>query len=343
VAYDKRHVARLLKGLDWTLQMPNHRAAQRDEQAIERWRDEVWPVLLGRARQERRVLVFEDESGFNLLPGLVRTYAPKRRTPLIRQKQTRDHLLVMGGVTPGGKVYTLVGRKALNGTHRIALLVHLRKVAGERLLVVWDGSPIQRRAAVREVAEGAKGKVALAFVPSYAPDLCRPGLPPGISLRMHFIGHFEVIDFRHDGLGGLQHAVQAAQHGEGQDHLAVLGRLVVALQQVGDGPQEAGEAGFAYVHPWWLRHGRDDPRHGIDLGHGRIRCPPGRQRLFLFAVKPREDELPSILPGPLPWLVELIRAEASGDSSDSPCDAACILTGTLSGSRGTHPSIDGPG
>jgi hypothetical protein len=39
-------------------------------------------------------------------------------------------------------------------------------------------------------------------------------------------------------LGGFEHAVEAAQHREGQDDLAVLGLLVVAAQQVGDGPDE---------------------------------------------------------------------------------------------------------
>jgi hypothetical protein len=53
--------------------VPIRRALQRDEKAIQCWRDDVWPDLLGRARRERRVLVFEDESGFYLLPGLVRT------------------------------------------------------------------------------------------------------------------------------------------------------------------------------------------------------------------------------------------------------------------------------
>ena len=57
--------------------VPIRRAIQRDEEAIRRWRDEVWPELRRRARRERRVLVFEDESGFYLLPGVVRTYAPE--------------------------------------------------------------------------------------------------------------------------------------------------------------------------------------------------------------------------------------------------------------------------
>lgn len=101
--YHKDHVGRLLRELHWTPQVPIRRAIQRDEDAIRRWRDEVWPELRRRARRERRVLVFEDESGFYLLPGLVRTYAPEARTPVIREKQTRDHLSVMGGMTPDGR------------------------------------------------------------------------------------------------------------------------------------------------------------------------------------------------------------------------------------------------
>ena len=104
VAYHKSQVSRLLKKLHWTPQMPIRRAIQRDESAIERWRAEVWPELRMRARRERRVLVFEDESGFYLLPGLVRTYAPEGWTPVVHEKQTRDHLSAMGGMTPQGKV-----------------------------------------------------------------------------------------------------------------------------------------------------------------------------------------------------------------------------------------------
>jgi len=171
VHYHKDHVGRLLKELHWTPQVPIRRAIQRDEQAIRRWRDEVWPDLLRRARRERRVLIFEDESGFYLLPGLVRTYAPEAHTPVIREKQTRDHLSVMGGMTPAGKVYTLARQESLNGLHSIEFLTHLLRVAGSRLLVIWDGSPIHRRAEVKEFVAGTGGKVWLEALPGYAPDL----------------------------------------------------------------------------------------------------------------------------------------------------------------------------
>src|SRR5579875_1012270 len=44
VRYHKGHVSRLLQELHWTPQLPIRRAIQRDEEAIRRWRAEVWPA-----------------------------------------------------------------------------------------------------------------------------------------------------------------------------------------------------------------------------------------------------------------------------------------------------------
>ena len=171
VRYHKGHVGRLLKDLGWTPQQPVRRAIQRDEDAIRRWRDETWPELRRRAHRERRALIFEDESGFYLLPGVVKTYVPEALTPVLREKQSRDHLSVMGAMTPTGRVYTLVRQKPLNGLHCIEFLLHLLRVAGARLLVIWDGSPIHRRSEVKEFVSGTRGQVELEVLPGYAPDL----------------------------------------------------------------------------------------------------------------------------------------------------------------------------
>jgi len=171
VRYTKSHVSRLLQELHWTPQLPIRRAIQRDEPAIQRWRREVWPELQRRACRERRVLVFEDESGFYLLPGLVRTYGREGRTPVLREKQTHDHLSVMGGMTPLGQVSTLVRQQSLNGLHSIEFLKHLQRVAGPGLLVIWDGSPIHRRGEVKEFLSETRGKIWVEALPGYAPDL----------------------------------------------------------------------------------------------------------------------------------------------------------------------------
>jgi transposase len=172
VTYSKSHVSRLLRALDWTPQKPITRARQRDEAAIAHWRSVVWPSLLQAAQQEDRTLVFVDEAGFYLLPGVVKTYSPSGQTPVLRAWVTRDHLSVMGGLTPAGQVYSLVRAEALTGLHTILFLRHLQQQLRPRLLVIWDGSPIHRRQELTAFLGGTAGPgIRVEALPGYAPDL----------------------------------------------------------------------------------------------------------------------------------------------------------------------------
>jgi transposase len=172
VSYHKDHVSRLMKELGWTPQVPITRAIQRDEVAIERWRESVWPELRRKAVRERRTLVFMDESGFYLMPGVVKTYGPKGKTPVIDKWLSRDHLSVMAGFTPAAKVYPLVREEPLTSYDTVVFLEHLRRQTGKRLLVIWDGSPIHRWGAVPEyLSSGAAKWLHVEALPGYAPDL----------------------------------------------------------------------------------------------------------------------------------------------------------------------------
>jgi transposase len=125
-----------------------------------------------KAALEHRTLVLVDESGFYLLPAVVRTYAPCGRTPILRVFQTHDHLSVMSGITPSGKLFTLVRDRALRERESVLFLKHLLRRIGGRLLVVWDGSPIHRGREVKAfLADGGARHVHLEHFPAYAPDL----------------------------------------------------------------------------------------------------------------------------------------------------------------------------
>jgi transposase len=172
VRYHKGHVSRILKEIGWTPQVPITRAIQRDEEAIQHWRDEVWPELKHRARRQRQTLVFVDESGFYLLPGVVRTYGRRAHTPVVDEWQTHDHLSIMGGLTTDGRVYTLVRQESLTGLHTIEFLEHLGRELKGAALVIWDRSPIHRRVAVKEFVEAVGAKnLQVEMLPAYAPDL----------------------------------------------------------------------------------------------------------------------------------------------------------------------------
>jgi DDE superfamily endonuclease len=110
--------------------------------------------------------VFIDEAGFYLLPGLVRTYAPRGETPILSSFQSYDHLSVISGVTMGGKLYTLVRDMALTSLESVLFLEHVRRETKSKLLVIWDGSPIHRREVTTLMEKGGGEAYSLGAIAS---------------------------------------------------------------------------------------------------------------------------------------------------------------------------------
>jgi transposase len=124
------------------------------------------------ADQEGRTIVWVDESGFYLLPGAVRTYAPRGQTPTLRLPLSRDHLSVISGITPAGRLLMLVQERAYRSPDVVRFLKHLLRHIPGKLLVVWDGSPIHRGQPVKDfLARGGAKRIHLEPLPGYAPEL----------------------------------------------------------------------------------------------------------------------------------------------------------------------------
>jgi transposase len=124
------------------------------------------------ASKDGRTIVFVDESGFYLLPAVVRTYAPIGETPVLHEHLSRDHLSVIGAISLEGKLYMHEQDRAVKGPDVVRFLERLlRRIAG-KLLVIWDGSPIHRSRVVKDfLADGAATRLKLERLPGYAPEL----------------------------------------------------------------------------------------------------------------------------------------------------------------------------
>jgi hypothetical protein len=83
----------------------------------------------------------------------------------------------------------------------------------------------------------------------------------------------------HPGLGGSEHAVEAAQHGHGQHDALILWWPVGSAQQVGDLSDEVGEIvmiGHRVPHSAWLKHALGPARAGFQSRASRqfLHCFP---------------------------------------------------------------------
>ena len=117
--------------------------------------------------------MFVDQSGFYLLPTVVRTYAPVGQTPILHEQLTRDHLSVISAISMEGKLLMMEQERAFKSPDVVRFLRHLLRQIPGKLLIIWDGSPIHRGRAVKEfLASGAaEGRLKLEQLPGHAPDL----------------------------------------------------------------------------------------------------------------------------------------------------------------------------
>jgi len=129
-------------------------------------------MLEKKAEQEQRTIVFVDEAGFYLLPMVVRTYALRGHTPVLRVKLTHDHLCTIGGITKTGRIFMQMQERAYKAEDVVRFLrVLVRKISG-KLLIIWDGSPIHRADVIKQFLASQEGKrVHLERLPGYAPEL----------------------------------------------------------------------------------------------------------------------------------------------------------------------------
>jgi transposase len=113
-----------------------------------------------------------DQSGFYLLPTVVRTYAPVGQTPILHEHLTRDHLSVISAISLEGKLYMMEQERSFKSQDVVRFLRHLLGQIPGKLLIIWDGSPIHRGRAVKDfLASGAASRLQLEQLPGYAPDL----------------------------------------------------------------------------------------------------------------------------------------------------------------------------
>ena len=103
---------------------------------------------------------------------VVKTYAPKGQTPVLRVPLSRDHLSVISGITAHGWLHARVQDRPFRGVDAARFLQQLTTHISVRLLVIWDGSPLHRCQVVKAFLPSPAGQgVHLEQLPAYAPEL----------------------------------------------------------------------------------------------------------------------------------------------------------------------------
>jgi transposase len=164
-------VGRLLASLDITPQKPLRRAYERDPQAVEQWRMEIYPKLQKRAKRLGAAIFFLDEAGFQSDPPLGRTYGLKGKTPVVVTSGQRQSINVISAVNARGEFWAATYTGKLNAESFVAFLENFMRNRSGKVFLVVDGHPAHKANLVKQLIERMKGRLELHFLPPYAPDL----------------------------------------------------------------------------------------------------------------------------------------------------------------------------
>ena len=164
-------IGRLLAKLGLTPQKPLQRAYQRDGEAIERWKQEVFPAISRRAKADKSEVLFWDESGFRADTVHGKTWGVRGETPVVERPGQRQSISAASAVAMNGAFWYCTYEGALNAELFVDLLKLLMRGRKRKVHLVLDSLPAHKKACVREYVESTKGKLTLHFLPGYAPEL----------------------------------------------------------------------------------------------------------------------------------------------------------------------------
>jgi transposase len=192
VSLSESAVGRLLRRLGFTPQRPLFRAYQQDPEAVERWLQQEYPALVKRARREKAVIYFQDESGIRSDYHSGTTWARRGETPVVRTTGARFSLNMLSAVSAQGQLRFMVITGRVNGAVFLEFLQRLTHNQERPVFVITDNHPAHRSQSVARYVASTEGRLQLFFLPSYSPEL-NPDELVWRHVKHHTVGRQSII------------------------------------------------------------------------------------------------------------------------------------------------------
>jgi transposase len=129
------------------------------------------------ARRRKALIVFEDESGFSVVPAVRATWAPRGKTPVVRHRFSWKRLSMAGALAyePDGTQAQLIFQMRPGAYNDEALIEFLTQMhallEGRKVTLLWDGLPSHRSRRIKHWLAAQRHWLVVEPLPAYAYDL----------------------------------------------------------------------------------------------------------------------------------------------------------------------------
>jgi transposase len=154
----------------FTPQKPLSRATQRSDARIQRWLDREYAKIARRAKREKALIYWGDETAVSNQDQVGGSYALKGRTPVVRRTARKLTTSMISAVNNRGMMRFMCFKGALNADRFITFLNRLVKGAPNRIFLIVDNLRVHKAVKVRHWVAAHKDHIELFFLPPYAPE-----------------------------------------------------------------------------------------------------------------------------------------------------------------------------
>lgn len=154
-----------------TPQRPIKRAYERNDEAIVQWLAEVYPTIAARAKRQKALIYWGDETGLRSDDVRGRSFAPRGQPSVVQVPGKRFGCNVISALTNKGQMSFMVFEGRFQADKFIEFCERMIKQSRRKVFLIVDGHPAHRAKAVKNWMHEHAERIEMFFLPGYAPDL----------------------------------------------------------------------------------------------------------------------------------------------------------------------------
>ena len=170
VAMPIRTVGEYLLRWGYTPQRPIKRALEQRPAEVQRWLDKTYPTILARAKAEKALIYWGDETAVVEDGHWVRGYAPQGKTPVLATPGRRSGLALVSAISNQGLVRFRFIEQAMNADWLIEFLGQLIADTPQKVFLILDHLKAYHAKAVTRWVGERPERIELFYLPPYTPE-----------------------------------------------------------------------------------------------------------------------------------------------------------------------------
>lgn len=164
-------VGRYLKSWGFTPQKPIHKAFEQKPEKVKAWLEEEYPAIKERAKEEKAIIYFGDETGCRSDHQAGKSYAPKGKTPIVMKTGQRFSINMISAISNRGHLQFMILENRFNSGEFLKFLKRMIRYSKEKIFFITDNHPAHKTKILNAWLLENKHKIEVFFIPPYSPEL----------------------------------------------------------------------------------------------------------------------------------------------------------------------------